>query len=140
MNRTVQLGRGGQGWQLILADLALILFLMTLSALPAGEADHNARAKDKPPIAPTEIAAAQALYRPVAGGPGLATWLADQPRDSRATLTLFVRHRPGGEAAAWDKAQALAKDAQASSVAIRTIITAGQDEDVYASLAYDAVR
>ena len=28
-------GAGGTGWQLILADLALILFLLTLSALPA---------------------------------------------------------------------------------------------------------
>ena len=32
-------GRGGHGWQLILADLALILFLLTLSALPAAEAE-----------------------------------------------------------------------------------------------------
>jgi hypothetical protein len=147
MSRAGTLGRGGQGWQLILADLALILFLMTLSALPAVEAeavrdhaDHDAPAADRPSIAPTEIAAAQALYRPVAGGPGLATWLAAQPRDPRATLTVFVRHRPGGEAAAWEKAQAMTQDAQASGVAIRTIITAGQENDVYASLAYDAVR
>lgn len=149
MNRAARMGRSGQGWQLILADLALILFLMTLSALPAVEAeaeavrkqaDHGARAANQQPFTPAEIAAAQALYRPVAGGPGLAAWLAAQPRDPRATLTLFVRHRPGGEAAAWEKAQALAQDAQASGVAIRTIITAGQDEDVYASLAYDAVR
>ena len=140
MSRAAQLGRGGQGWQLILADLALILFLMTLSALPAVEADHRARARDTPPIVPTEIAAAQALYRPVAGGPGLAAWLAAQPRDPRATLTLFVRHRPGEAAAAWETAQTLAQDAQGSGVAIRTIITAGQEDDVYASLAYDAVR
>lgn len=148
MSRAGTLARSGQGWQLILADLALILFLMTLSALPAVEAeaeairdlaDHDTPAADKRSIAPTEIASSQALYRPVGGGPGLAAWLAAQPRDPRATLTLFVRHRPGGEAAAWKKAQALAQDAQASGVAIRTIITAGQEEDVYASLAYDAV-
>ena len=141
MNRAASLVRGGQGWQLILADLALILFLLTLSALPAAEAeaDHKASDAENQPIAPTEIAAAQALYRPVAGGPGIAAWLADQPRDPRATLTVFVRHRPGGESAAWDAAKQLANDASASGVAVRSIITAGQAPDLYASLAYDAV-
>lgn len=147
MNRAASLVRGGQGWQLILADLALILFLLTLSALPAAEAenahklgDHEAYERGAQRQPQPEIAAAQALYRPIADGPGIAAWLADQPRDPRATLTVFVRHRPGGEGAAWDAAEQLADDARASGVAVRTIITGGQAPDLYASLAYDAVK
>lgn len=143
---SAMLSRPGPGWQLILADLALILFLLTLSALPAAEAesgrkmaDSAASDKDARGAAVAEIAAAQALFRRVRGGPTLAEWLATQPRDPRATLTVFVRHRPGGEAAAWATAQALSAEAEASDVIVRTIITTGLQDDVYASLAYDAV-
>jgi hypothetical protein len=135
----------GQGWQLILADLALILFLLTLSALPAAEAesgrklaDRGARGEETRAVpARTEIAAAQALFRPVADGPSLSEWLASQPRDPRTTLTVFARYRPGGEAAAWDAARSLAAGAAGSGVPVRTIITAGAETDLYASLAYD---
>jgi len=135
----------GSGWQLILADLALILFLLTLSSLPAAEAESGRRLADRaargkearPVLGRAEIAAAQALYRPVAGGPGIGEWLAAQPRDPRATLTVFARYRPGGEAEAWAQARALAAQAQASGVAVRTIIAAGGEADLYASLAYD---
>jgi hypothetical protein len=140
-------GRSGHGWQLILADLALILFLLTLSALPAAEAEtgrqlaaravqeKTARQATRPDA---EIAAAQALFRPVEGGPSLGAWLAAQAPDPRATLTIFVVHAPGGEAAAWARAGTLAAEARASGARVRTIITAGQEAEVYASLAYDA--
>lgn len=138
--------RGGHGWQLILADLALILFLLTLSALPAAEvqsghrlADREARGEDADAKLPAEIAAAQALYRPVAGGPTLAAWLASQPPDPRATLTVFARYRRSEEAESWVAARALAGEARASGVAVRIIITSAKDTDLYASLAYDAV-
>lgn len=134
-------GSGGSGWQLILADLALILFLVTLSALPRTEADAapgmaNRVAPAPPPRA--EIAAAQALYRPVTGGPSLDEWLASQPRDPRATLTVFALHPAGGEAAAWRAAQRLAASARSSGVPVRLIISSASEADVYASLAYDA--
>ena len=139
-----QAPRNPAAWQLLLADLALILFLVTLSALPASEAksgrklaDSAATEKDVRGGGLTEIAASQALFRPVAGGPSLTEWLAGQPRDPRATLTVFVRHRPGGEAAAWQIAQRLADDALRSGVAVRTIITPRAQDEIYASLAYD---
>ncbi len=136
--------RSGHGWQLILADLALILFLLALSALPAAEAEGGRRladreARDKEVREPQlpEIAAAQALYRPVADGPSLGAWLAGQGSDPRATLTIVATHAEGGEAAAWQRTQALAAQARAAGTRVRTIIVAGQAEDVYASLAYD---
>lgn len=138
-----------QGWQMILADLALILFLLTLTALPAAEAetgrklaDRAARRGEEARAVPAqaEIAAAQALFRPLAGGPTIGEWIASQPRDPRSTLTIFARYRPGGEAAAWEDARALAREAQESGAAVRTIITAGSERDLYASLAYDEAR
>ena len=144
MNRVVAQPKGGHGWQLILADLALILFLLTLSALPAAEAETGRRlaaravqekgARDEEQ---TEIAPAQALFRPVAGGPGLGAWLASQGPDPRATLTIFAVHLPGEEAAAWARAEALAAEARSKGARVRVIITAGDESDVYASLAYD---
>ena len=138
--------RGGHGWQLILADLALILFLLTLSALPAAEAtsgqrlaDDEAREKDVKGPLPTEVAPAQALYRPLQGGPSLSEWLAAQAPDPRATLTIIAAHRPGGEADAWARAQALAQEARAVGTRVRTIITVGPADEIHASLAYDAL-
>ena len=140
-------GAGGSGWQLILADLALILFLLTLSALPAAEAESGRKRADRAARgeearafpATAEIAAAQALFRPVSGGPSLTQWLASQPGDPRTTLTVFARHRVGEESAAWQAARQLAAEAQARDLPVRIIIAAGEATDLYASLAYDAV-
>ncbi|MCM0000950.1 MAG: hypothetical protein NBV68_16360 [Erythrobacter sp.] len=140
-------GRVGHGWQLILADLALILFLLTLSALPTAEAEAGrhlaARAVQEKTTRESlrpkgEIAAAHALFRPVAGGPSLGEWLETQTPDPRATLTIFAVHPPGEEAAAWARAGALAAEARARGARVRTIITAGKEAEIYASLAYDA--
>jgi hypothetical protein len=138
-------GRGGHGWQLILADLALILFLLTLSALPSAEAETGRRLASTDPRERSlrqqqraEVAAAQALFRPVPGGPALGEWLAAQQPDPRATLTIFAVHAPGREAAAWDRAQTLAAEARARGARVRTIITAGEADEIHASLAYDA--
>ncbi|WP_379922708.1 hypothetical protein [Erythrobacter sp. R86502] len=138
--------RAGHGWQLILADLALILFLLALTALPAAEtaskqrlADTQARVEDAQGRIRTEVAPAQALFRPVPSGPPLREWLAAQGPDPRATLTIFTVHRRGEEAAAWTQAQALAAEARASGARVRTIISVGDQPDLYASLAYDTL-
>lgn len=145
MSLTAAHPRGGHGWQLILADLALILFLLALSALPAAEAesgrrlaDTEARERDALGMLYAEVAPAQALFRPIPGGPSLGAWLTAQGPDPRATLTIFAVHTKGGEAAAWQCAEVLAAEARASGVAVRTIIAAGMRAEVYASLAFDA--
>lgn len=130
--------RIGLGWQLILADLALILFLLLLTALPASETEIAAPRKTTKALTTPEIAPSQALYRPVTGGPSLANWLAAQPHDPRATLTVFARYRPSEEMQAWEAARAVSAQAARTGIAVRTIITAGEETDLYASLAYDA--
>ena len=137
----VKSGRANHGWHFILADLALILFLLTLAGLPLGAEAVGVRGRSTGKAEPEpELAPAQALYRPVAGGPGLAEWLAGQPRDPRATLTIFARYPAGGQDAAWQAAAAIARQASGdgAGVRVRTIIAPGSQADLYASLAYDA--
>ncbi len=129
-------GAGAAGWQVILADLALILSLVTLSAL-ANEEAHNAH-----PIIgerrETEIAPSQALFRPNPLGPTLAEWLAQRPHDARATLTVFAQHSGADRDALWEQSKALAASAGEEGFAVRVVITKGAASDLHASLAYDA--
>lgn len=128
---------GTVGWHFVLADLALILFLVTLQGL-AGEAALPHGARQAVSHAPeVVIAPAQALFRPVKGGSGITEWLAGQPRDPRATLTILAHYPPGGEQPAWRAAEQMAREAGDSGVAVRTILVRSTAPDLYASLAYD---
>ncbi len=73
--------RIGSGWQTVLADLSLILFMVTAAAV--------SQASPKP-----AAAEALALGEPVAvwrpGTLSLAAWLAQQPRDPRLRLTVVA--------------------------------------------------
>ena len=64
-------------WQVVLSDLALILFLTTLAALQgtAKEAQGS--------IAEAPRSHEVAVYREAAGGLSLAQWLESQPADPR---------------------------------------------------------
>lgn len=124
--------RHAPGWQLILADLALILFLVTLAALAATPSARARMGSDD-----VEIAAAQALYRPDPDGPSLAEWLATQQPDPRATLTIMAQHSAGDEGQVWEQAQSAAQSAAGRGFAVRVVITKGEASDIYASLAYD---
>lgn len=129
--------RNTPSWQLILADLALILFLVTLWSLAGSEAngaDEPAK-PDTPQVSP-----AQSLFRPSPGGPTLAEWLAERPRDPRATLTIFVRHSGPDREEAWQRAEQLAGEAEAVGFEVRVVLAKAEESDLHASLAYDAPR
>jgi hypothetical protein len=68
-----------------------------------------------------QIAAAQSLYRAGPGLPGLTQWLAEQPREPRAALTIVAEHTPGNAEPAWTRAREMA----ASGVAIAEAWAAG---------------
>lgn len=134
------LARTTSSWQIILADLALILFLVTAAALSAGHGigpGAGARATTDPAIRAAEQAPAQALYRAGPGLPTLAQWLEAQPRDPRAALTIVAEHAPGEEEAAWSDARTMAATAHALGVRSRVIIRESDHSAIHASLAYD---
>ena len=122
-------------WQLILADLSLILFLVTAAALTSSQ-----RYPDSQPynaFEEADLAQAQSLYRRGDGLPSLEEWLKEQPLDTRASLTIVAEHTVGKEKAAWITAREMAEAALKLGVRSRVIIRQGARDDVYASLAYD---
>lgn len=146
------MNRSGTGWQLILADLALILFLVALIAL-IGRTDERAeedllierrseraRADTVSHEAPglAGVAPAHGVYRPAPGAPPIGDWLADQALDTRAVLTILARHEQGARAEAWARALALAREAQGSGVPVRIVTEEGDAPDLSATLAFDA--
>lgn len=133
--------RDAPGWQLILADLALILFLVTVAALTrTAESDEARREREPQSKDGASIAPAQALYRPGATSPTIESWLDSQTIDPRATLSVIATHREGDAEAAWKDAQALASKARARGIPVRVVVMQADQTDLYASLAYDTPR
>lgn len=122
------IARAGSGWQTVLADLSLILFMATASAV--GDAPA-APAAAPPAVSP---AAVPALGEPVAqwrqgpGAPALAEWLAANA-DPRLRLTILA---PPSEA---DAALGLAA---AATQPARLVLEPGA-AGVTATLTYDQV-
>ncbi len=128
-------------WQLILADLALILFLVALSAL-VGLKNEAGMRPDLVPLRERDIAVApaQALFRPTQSTPDIGQWLSELNVDPRATLTVFARYRGDDPTASWQEAQDMAKAARELDVPVRVVLTPAEQDDVYASLAFDEPR
>lgn len=118
------IARAGSGWQTVLADLSLILFMVAASAV--------SQARDDPAAPSGGFAMAEpvAVWRPSPAGPTLAGWLADQPTDPRLRLTLFVHAPAGGEGAALRLTADAAPDA-------RVVIDREPGPPLEAILAYD---
>lgn len=132
-------GRAG-GWQTIIADLALILFMVSISASTPPAAASRQAAADAAAGAGAPalfLAEPSAIYRAQEGAPPLARWLAGQPRDPRQRLTILARHRAGAEPAA-AAALALAAEARAQGHAARIVIEPAAADDLLAMLAFDA--
>lgn len=132
MNARSTMADGSTAWQLVLADLALLLFMATLGGLMA------VRGKGEAGLPQVETAPSQALFRSGDGTVTLSQWLKAQPQDPRATLTLFVHYTPQSRAKAWHEARRLEQEALASGHRTRIILRSASTDDIYASLAYDA--
>lgn len=125
--------RAGTGWQYLLADLSLILFMVTAAAL--------AQTFDAPVDAPKAVTISPqgeplAFYRLEAGAPPLGQWLQDQSADARQQLTIIAQYVPGKQAAALSQAEVLARAAGEAGAQARIVIEPGAG-GTSASLAYD---
>jgi hypothetical protein len=127
---------GGAAWQLILADLALILFMLAAAAL-SGDAEEAA---EPAPARASADVPAQALYRPGPAGRSIARWLEQQQPDPRMSLTIVATHRAGATKEALDEADRLAQAARGAGVSARIILREGTAPDLYASLGYDRIN
>ncbi len=124
--------RAGSGWQTVLADLSLFLFMVAVSAL--SQAGDSAPAPS--PRTPSPRAEPLAVWRDSAQAPPLADWLAFQSPDDRAQLTILAPYAPGRQAEALAGAVRLADAARVSGLAPRVVVEPGAGETTV-TLAYD---
>lgn len=124
--------RAGSGWQTVMADLCLILFMVTAAALSAqrGVSASPSRPQPAPRAEPL------AVYRPGPGAPPLGDWLAAQAPDPRQQLTVVAHYRPGGEDEALALAARLLAEAGPQGSRARVVVEPGEDGTL-AMLAYD---
>ena len=85
------------GWQTLLTDLSLVLFLFTAAALNLQPDEHKGAAMDRapaaappPPAAPPALGDPVAVWRAGPGAPDLRHWLQSQPGDARLRLTIVA--------------------------------------------------
>lgn len=124
--------RAGSGWQTVLADLCLILFMITASAL-----SHVSDSPVVPHVTPSQQSEPLALYRVEEGAPPLLEWLELQAPDPRQQLTIVAQYRPGQQQQAMAMATSLAAQAGEGGVSARILVEPGAGGTL-ATLAYDA--
>lgn len=129
----------------MLADLSLILFMVTASAM----ADPPVKAKPAPPPKPAPSpsplvdparALPLAVWREAPGGVGIGPWLASQQIDSRQQLTITLHYPPEGQGRALSDATRLTREAGTHGADARIVMEPepqGAPPEVTASLAYD---
>ena len=119
------------GWQTIIADLALILFMVAAAAMGTDEPESL----DNPlPARGTPLA----IYRAGEGAPPIGAWLAAQAADDRQHLTIVSRYPAGGMDAAAAVARALASEAGQLEIRPRIVLEPAEEAEAFAVLAFDA--
>ena len=126
------IARAGSGWQTVLADLSLILFMVTAGA--AAQAGPDAAPASPPPLVDPALGEPVAVWRE--GGDPLGIWLASQSNDPRQRLTIVVPYATDPASAA-PKALALALSAGRPA---RLLFEPGGAGDAYATLTYDVAQ
>ncbi|QNE04168.1 hypothetical protein [Croceicoccus marinus] len=116
---------GGAAWAIMLADLALILFIVTAS---------YADGATLPDTAPDPVP--QAIYRPSPGAPPLTDWIAQQPAGGAASLQITLGYDPADADAAMDRAAGLAAQAASAGLPARIVLIPGSGE-TGATLSFD---
>ncbi len=133
--------RAAPTWQLLLADLSLILFIATAGALA-----HAEEAAQEPSLngALTHGGLASGSPLAVLRGEGsardaalLGQWLRDYQPDPREQLTLTLRYRPQDFASAQSRAQALRDRAREAGQVPRIVLEEGATSALHASFAFD---
>ena len=123
----------GHGWLTTLADLSIILFMVTAADLSNAHA-----APDPAPEVALATAEPVAIYRPEAGVIPFKDWLAAQPADSRQRVTVVVRHRGNDAQAQIAQGLALADAADLAGRPPRLIAEHAERDDLVVMLTYDA--
>ncbi|NLR71629.1 hypothetical protein HGI47_12175 [Novosphingobium sp. ERN07] len=131
--------RAGTGWQYALADLSLILFLVTASALSVSSKAGKAALPPPPPPLPVAAALESepvAVWSAGDGAPPLAEWLRQVGSDPRLEVRVVVRYRDNEREAAVAQAIQLAAAGGARAAQARVLIEPGIRAGASVSLYY----
>ena len=124
-------GQSPDSWQIILADLSLILFLTAIGSYGA------AQVKEPPHSVVSLDEAPQAIFREQADGSSLSDWIVSQTVDSRAQLTIVAVYQKGNLRNVWNKAMRLSDEADQAGHDARIALEPGLEDDVYAIIAFN---
>ena len=128
--------RTGVGWQYALADLSLILFMVTAAALARKE--HPAPTRPPPPRAEAPaLADPVAVWRAGPGAPSLEQWLAGQSLDPRQRLTIVARYSGTRAQAAFVRAEAALGTVRKLPASTRMVVEPSSVDDLSATLTWD---
>ncbi len=125
------------GWQTTMADLAMILFMVTAAGIHAQNQQTQQPRQAQASASPSVEAEPLAVYRAHEDAPPLKQWLAEQAPDRRQYLTVLARYRPGDAAIAAQRAVALAQEAGEAGVTARIVLEPGESAELLATLAFD---
>lgn len=117
--------RSPLGWQVILADLSLILFIVTASAL------------DAKPASSLHSGNAQTVFSARMEGDDLADWLASYSPDGRERLRIIILYRPGRLDAALSRAAQAVRTAAAAGQVPSLTLEEGAADGMTAIFAFD---
>lgn len=136
--------RSSVGWQTALADLSLILFIITAAAvsrqppaIPAQESNGRRSSAEK--AAPSPQSEPLAVYVDAPGAPPLSRWLRDQAVDPRQQLTITVRYGADvySQSEALSAANRLVREAGLAGHSARIIVEPGEGP-ARVAIAFDA--
>lgn len=133
----IQSGQGQGSWLVPLADLSLILFILTGSAISATPGDARVAAADPEPARVPGEANASAIHFDGEGAPPLAAMLDAHVPAAGEQLTIAAYYAPGDRLLAARRAEALAGQAQASGVEPRVVLQPAPATQVLAFFAFD---
>lgn len=123
-------GRAVASWQTSLADLSLILFMVTAAAVSGKPAP--------PQVKIPSVAEGLSVYLDTPDAPPFPRWLAEQAADPRQRLTITATcPSPPFQDAALRRALDLAREAGKAGYPARIVIEPGAGGPLRAVLAYD---
>lgn len=131
----IRVGPGSHGWLVSLADLSLILFIVTSGAI----------ASDPPPAAPSPTAGselpttgvASGIYLDGPGAPALADFLARHAPAKGEQLTIAGVFGPEERPAVAQRVEELATEAAARGIEARVILQPGPRRAISVAFAHD---
>ena len=129
--------RSPLGWQVILADLSLILFIATASALGGNSPDLVPVSGPVSGPVSEPAPSPQAVFSSRMEGDNLADWLASYTPDERERLRIVIHYTPGGLDAALARAGLAARTASAARHSVSVTLEEGTADGMTAVFAFD---